>query len=95
MVLVGLSGENAAHAGPGGPPAAAATAAAAGAVLPMPAGAVGDLHVIWPEEVDNDDWLEEAEGEGIGLEEEEEPEEGEEDEGMRCVSFVVHLQQRS
>lgn len=92
MVLVGLGGENAAHAGPGGPPAAAATAAAAGAaVLPMPAGAAGDLHVIWPEEDDNDDWLEEAEGEVIGLEEEEEPEEGEEDEVMRYVSFVVHL----
>lgn len=49
----------------------------------MPAGGAADLHVIWPEEEENDDWLEEGEGEMIGVEEEEEPEEGEEDEVMR------------
>jgi len=92
MVLVGLGGDNA-----GGLPAGAAAAAAVGAAAGapagapgaaagvMPAGAAADLHVIWPEEDDNDDWLEEGEGEMIGLEEEAELEEGEEDEVMRYV----------
>ena len=88
MVLVGLGGGNGVHAAAGASPSAAAAVDAVGApavgaagavVLPMPGGEAADSHVVWPDEDDFDDWLEEGEGEMIGEEEEEEPEEGEED----------------